>query len=132
MSHLIYIPVVPRIGLTSEERGFAISRELFNLTYPRHLHTENQTSKLLFSVIKHPDRDEWAIIAPNTYQIFVHPQRDVTALVSLFPQLTQEERDRLTYYISSNDEITFKNILPSDATVLTEEEAQQQGWIENA
>lgn len=132
MSHLIYIPVVPRLGLTSEERGLAISRELFNLTYPQHLHTKDQTSKSLFLLIKHPDRDEWAIVAKSDYEIFIHPQRDVTVLVSLFPQLTQEERNTLIYYIASNNTVIFENMLPSDAIVLTEAEAEQQGWIENA
>ena len=59
----------------------------------------------------------------------MHPQRDVTALVSLFPQLSEEERSQLTYYIASSTSVVFGNLLPSDATVLTHAQADALGWF---
>ena len=130
MSHTIYLPVVPRLGLTSEERGRAISRELFNLTLPRHLQAPGQTSIYALGMIENASNaGQWALVGDHDEVIRVHPQRDVTALVSLFPQLSEEERSQLTYYIASNDSVQFGNLLPSDATVLTHEQAEALGWF---
>jgi len=130
MSHTIYLPVVPRLGLTSEERGRAISRELFNLTLPRHLHLPGQTSIYALSLIENASNaGQWALVGDHDQEIKVHPERDVTALVSLFPQLSEEERSQLTYYITTSDSVTFGNLLPSDATVLTHEQAEALGWF---
>ena len=130
MGHPIYLPVVPRLGLTSRERADAISRELFNLTLPRHLQPQDQVSKYLLGFIENASNaGEWAIVGDHDEIIRVHPQRDVTALVALFPQLSEEERSQLTYYIASNDSVEFGNLLPSDATVLTYEQADALGWF---
>ena len=130
MSHTIYLPVVPRLGLTSEERGQAISRELFNLTLPRHLQSPGQTSIYALGMIENASNaGQWALVGDHDQEIAVHPERDVTALVSLFPQLSEEERSQLTYYIASSDSVTFGNLLPSDATVLTHEQAEALGWF---
>jgi hypothetical protein len=61
--------------------------------------------------------------------ITVHPERDVTALVALFPQLSEEERSQLTYYISTSDSVMFGNLLPSDSTKLTQEQVEALGWF---
>ena len=130
MSHTIYLPVVPRLGLTSEERGRAISRELFNLTLPRHLQSPGQTSIYALELIENASNaGQWALVGDHDHVIDIHPERDVTALVSLFPQLSEEERSQLTYYIASSDSVTFGNLLPSDATVLTHEQAEALGWF---
>jgi len=126
----IYLPVVPRLGLTSQQRGEAISRELFNLTLPRHLRDDEQSSAMLLPMIENESNaGEWAVYADTAMVITVHPERDVTALVSLFPQLSETERSQLTYYIASNDSVTFGNLLPSDATVLTHAQADALGWF---
>jgi len=131
MSHTIYLPVVPRLGLTSEERGRAISRELFNLTLPRHLQVEGAASFLLEVRQNDSDPDEWALVGDHDHEILVHPERDVTALVALFPQLSEEERSQLTYYIATSTSVTFGNLLPSDVTQLTQSEAEALGWFVN-
>ena len=131
MSHTIYLPVVPRLGLTSEERGRAISRELFNLTLPRHLQVEGAASFLLEVRQNDSDPDEWALVGDHDHEILVHPERDVTALVALFPQLSEEERSQLTYYITTSTSVTFGNLLPSDVTQLTQSEAEALGWFVN-
>jgi hypothetical protein len=130
MSHTIYLPVVPRLGLTSEERGKAISAELFNLTLPKHLHRPDQTSVYALTLIQNnSDPDQWALVGDHEHMITVHPERDVTALVALFPQLSEEERSQLTYYISTSDSVMFGNLLPSDSTKLTQEQVEALGWF---
>ena len=130
MSHTIYLPVVPRLGLTSEERGQAISRELFNLTLPRHLQPPGQTSIYALGLIENASNaGQWALVGDHDHVIKIHPERDVTALVSLFPQLSEEERSQLTYHISTSDSVMFGDLLPSDATVLTHAQAEALGWF---
>ena len=127
----VYLPVVPRLGLTSHERGLAISRELFNLTVPRHLQEPGASTMLLEVRQNDSDPDQYALVGEDDYEIAVHPERDVTALVSLFPQLSEEERSQLTYYIATSTSVTFGNLLPSDSTQLTQQQAEALGWFVN-
>jgi len=129
---LIYLPVVPRVGLTSYERGLAISRELFNLGTPKHLHAPDQATTMLLEVVQNDSNpDEWALVGDEDHTILVHPERDVTALVALFPQLSEEERSELTYYIATSNSVTFGNLLPSDSTQLSREQCIALGWFIN-
>jgi hypothetical protein len=66
MSHTIYLPVVPRLGLTSQQRGQAISRELFNLTLPRHLQPPGQTSIYALGLIENASNaGQWALVVDH-------------------------------------------------------------------
>jgi len=128
----IYLPVVPRLGLTSHERGLAISRELFNLSVPKHLHAPDQCSTMLLEVRQNDsDPDQYALVGESDHVIPVHPERDVTALVALFPQLSEEERSQLTFYIATSTSVVFGNLLPSDSTQLTQQQAEALGWFIN-
>lgn len=132
MGNTIYLPVVPRLGLTSHERGLAISRELFNLSVPKHLHAPDQCSTMLLEVRQNDsDPEQYALVGEDDHVIPVHPERDVTALVALFPQLSEEERSQLTYYIATSSSVVFGNLLPSDSTQLTQQQAEALGWFIN-
>jgi len=130
MSHIIYLPVVPRLNMTSEERAKALNKELFNLQLPKHLHGPRQTTNMLLDCVKHPTTSEWALVADTAFKIKIHPQRDIIALVSLFPHLTQEERDKLTYHIASRDIVIFEDLIPSSTEVLDEAQAEAAGWFD--
>ena len=125
----VYLPVTPRLNLTSQQRAQGISQELYNLKLPKALHGENHVTTQLLGLIQHPETEQWACVGNTELAIKVHPQRDITALVSLFPQLTTEERASMTYYIATNETVLFQYLMPSDAEILTEQEAQQQGWF---
>jgi len=125
----VYLPVTARLNLTSEQRAKGISTELYNLLLPKVLHEPGRVSTQLLSCIKHPDTGQWACVGDTTLAIAVHPQRDLHALVALFPQLTQEERDSMIYYIATNDVVFFQYLIPPDAETLTQEEAEAAGWF---
>jgi len=125
----VYLPVTTRLKLTSEQRAKGISRELYNLKFPKHLHEPGRVSTMLLACIEHPSTGEWACVGDTELSIAVHPQRDVTALVSLFPQLTHEERSAMTYYIATSDVVLFSYLMPSDSEILTQEEAEAAGWF---
>lgn len=125
----VYLPVQPRIGLSSLERAQGISVELYNLKQPKHLQDPEQVTTQMLPVVQHPVLLQWACIADTQLQITVHPERDVTALVALFPQLSTDERAQMTYYISTSPVVIFSYLMPSDAEILTEAEAEAAGWI---
>ena len=125
----VYLPVTARLNLTSEQRAQGISQELYNLILPKHLREPDRITTQLLSLIQHPDTGQWACVGDSDLAINVHPERDVTALVALFPQLTTEERSAMTYYITTNAVVYFQYLMPSDAEQLTQEEAEAAGWF---
>ncbi len=126
----VYLPVNERIGLTSEQRAEGISRELYNLQNPKALQKDGDMTSLLLDFIQHPDTGQWACVGDTDMVIAVHPMRDITALVALFPQLSTEERAAMTYYISTNAYVHFAYLMPSDSEPLTYEQAEQAGWFQ--
>ena len=127
---IIYLPVQPRMGLSGKQRAQGISVELYNLELPKHLHEPGRTTTKMLQVIEHPTNGQFALLAFSDMAIKVHPKRDVTALVALFPQLTAEERASMTYYIATSPVVQMQYLMPSDAEQLTEEQAAQAGWVE--
>ena len=125
----VYLPVQPRLNLTSEQRAQGISQELYNLILPKHLQEPDRITTQLLALIEHPTTGQWACVGDTDLAISVHPERDVTALVALFPQLTTEERSAMTYYIATNSTVYFQYLMPSDAEQLTQEEAEAAGWF---
>jgi hypothetical protein len=125
----VYLPVTERINLTSEERAKGISRELYNLKFPKVLHEPGRTTTMLLATIQHPDTGQWACVGDTDLSIVVHPQRDLNALVALFPQLTTEERSAMTYYIATSEVVLFQYLMPSDSEVLSQEQAEAAGWF---
>lgn len=126
---IVYLPVEPRINLSSEQRALGISRELYNLKVPKALQADDRATTLMLACIKHPVTEQWACVGDTDLSIEVHPLKDVTALVALFPQLSTDERAAMTYYISTSSVVHFSYLMPSDAEVLTEAEAEAAGWI---
>ena len=125
----VYLPVTERINLTSEERAKGISRELYNLKFPKVLHEPGRTTTMLLATIQHPTTGEWACVGDTELAIAVHPQRDLNALVALFPQLTTDERSAMTYYIATSEVVLFQYLMPSDSEVLSQEQAEAAGWF---
>ena len=125
----VYLPVTERINLTSEQRAKGISRELYNLKFPKVLHEPGRTTTMLLATIQHPDTGQWACVGDTDLSIVVHPQRDLNALVALFPQLTTDERSAMTYYIATSEVVLFQYLMPSDSEVLSQEQAEAAGWF---
>ncbi len=126
----VYLPVQERIGLTSKQRAAGISQELYNLQTPKALQSNGNQTSMLLDFIEHPTTGQWACVGDTEMVLMVHPQRDVTALVALFPQLSTEERAAMTYYISTNEYVHFAYLMPSDSEQLTHDEAQDAGWFQ--
>lgn len=126
-----YIIVEPITGYTSQERAEAISAELFSIGRPPAVRQPDDVSNYVFGWIKHPDTDMHALTVDAAYEIYVHPERDLNTLLTLFPEVEQAEKDALTQYIDSNvsRRFPFGNIVPSTATIRSQEEMEAAGWF---
>jgi hypothetical protein len=133
---MAYIKVLPQAGLTSEQRAEAISYELWAISRPPAIRNPNDVTTYLFGWVKHPTQDpaytefvNMALEVELDYNIIVHPENNLTALIALFPELSQAERDGLAAFIESQSSFPFQYIVPSDVTVFTYEQMKDAGWF---
>ncbi len=124
-----YIIVLPEGFLTSEVRTKSITRELYNITVPVAIQEEYQKDATVFGVITHPDGIQHALQVDLDYVIPVSPQATIEKLVSLFPELSEQERFNLASYVLNNHEFPFGNIVPSTTTVRDYEYMVENGWF---
>jgi hypothetical protein len=131
-----YIKILPQAGLISEERAEAISYELWAINRPPAIRNANDITTYIFGWCKHPTQDSnyvqtvnTALIVDTNYIIKVHPDNNLTNLISLFPELSQQEKQNLIDYIESNQSFPFQNIIPQDVTLFTKNEMETAGWF---
>jgi hypothetical protein len=129
-----YIKVLPQGGLTSEQRSISISRELFRIQRP--IDQQNDGTLYLFEWVKHPTQDpayqnivNVALSVDLSEVIYVHPENNLTNLIALFPELSQQERDGLAAFIESQQSFPFQYIIPQGTTVFTYDEMKDSGWF---
>ena len=126
-----YIIVLPEGTLTSEKRAKSITRELYNITTPLAVQEPYQKDGTVFGVIVHPDGVQHALQVDTEYVIPVHEQATLEKLVSLFPELTADERFNLASYALNTEEFPFSAIIPSTTTVRDQQYMIDAGWFPN-
>ena len=126
-----YIIVLPEGTLTSEKRAKSITRELYNITCPLAIQEPYQKNGTVFGVIEHPDGVQFALQVDTEYIIPVHEQATLEKLVSLFPELTADERFNLASYALNTDAFPFAAIIPSTTTVRDQQYMIDNGWFES-
>jgi len=89
-----------------------------------------QKDGTVFGVIEHPDGVQFALQVDTEYIIPVHEQATLEKLVSLFPELTADERFNLASYALNTDAFPFAAIIPSTTTVRDHDYMVQNGWFE--
>jgi hypothetical protein len=129
-----YIKVIPQAGLTSGQRAIAITRELFRIQRP--IDQQNDATLYLFGWVKHPTQDpnytdvvDTALQVDVNQIIYVHPENNLTNLIALFPELSQQEKDGLAAFIESQQSFEFRYIVPGGVTVYTKEQMEENGWF---
>jgi len=124
-----YIIVLSEGFLTSEVRAKSITRELYNITVPLVIQEDYQKDATVFGVIVHPDGIQHALQVDTNYTIPVSPQATIEKLVSLFPELNEQERFNLSSYVLNNQEFPFGNIVPSTTTIRDYDYMVENGWF---
>ena len=125
-----YIIVLPALTLSSEQRAKSITRELYNITMPLAIQQPYQKDGTVFGVISHPDGVQFALQVDTDYVIPVHPQATLEKLVSLFPELSEQERFNLASYVLNSQEFPFGHIVPSTTTIRTQQYMIDNGWFQ--
>ena len=124
-----YIIVLAEGTLTSEKRANSITRELYNITTPLAVQEPYQKDGTVFGIIVHPDGVQHALQVDTAYTIPVHPQATLEKLVSLFPELTEQERFNLQSYVLNSNSFPFGHIVPSTTTIRDEQYMIENGWF---
>ena len=124
-----YIIVLPEGTLTSEKRAKSITRELYNITTPLAVQQPYQMDGTVFGVIVHPDGVQHALQVNTAYTIPVHPQATLEKLVSLFPELNEQERFDLASYVLNANSFPFGHIVPSTTTIRDQQYMIDNGWF---
>lgn len=127
----VYLPVEPIDGYTSEERAKAINAEVWSLRRPDSVKHPKDITKYYYATITHPDTGQWAIVGDTEEMVRIHPQVDMTVMLSLMPEVPQSEKDQLVAYIESSkgSSVPFGTFIPSSSPQLTEAEADAAGWL---
>jgi len=124
-----YIIILPLPHLTSEARAYGISRELYNITVPLTIQEDYQHDGHVFGVVKHPDGMQAALHIDTDYLIPVHPLATLEKLVTLFPEIPEQERTMLQSFVLHNRAFPFGMIVPSTSTIRDYEYMVEQGWF---
>ena len=123
-----YIIVRPITGMTSKERCEAINEELWRISRPLSIQNPDDVTSKVFGEVK-LDESTFGMRVYTDYVIKVHPDNDISNLVSLFPNLSQIEKDNLANYITNSSEFEFINIIPSDTNVYSFQEIIDLGYF---
>lgn len=126
----VYLPVESLNGESSAKRACDINREVWNLTRPNSVQSQDDISEYYFATYYNPTVDEWAIFADRDEQVKIHPDVDLTVLLSILPGVSQQEKDQLKAYVYANKggSVPFWTLIPSSSRQLTEQEAEAEGY----
>lgn len=124
-----YIIILPLPHMTSEARAYGISRELYNITVPLVIQEDYHKDGIVFGVVKHPDGMQAALHIDTDYLIPVHPLATLEKLVTLFPEIPEQERTMLQSFVLHNRAFPFGMIVPSTSTIRDYEYMVEQGWF---
>jgi hypothetical protein len=112
--------ILPMQGYTAAERAEAISAELFAISRPVSVRQADDVSQYLFGWLEHPTEDKAVLQGIDGYKIRVHPEKNISKLITLLPDLTPSEIQQRGNYINSVQSFEFQQMLPSNATIITD------------
>lgn len=127
---VVYLPVEPMEGSTSNEHAIAIDEQCWNLYRPASIQSPNDITRQLFPISIRESDDMAAIVGETTEQVYISPEVDLTELLAILPNVTDEEKALLTLYVEANKGgyVSFENLIPPSSVQLTEAEAIAEGW----
>lgn len=127
---VVYLPVEPMEGSTSNEHAIAIDEQCWNLYRPASIQSPNDITRQLFPISIRLSDDMAAIVGETTEQVYISPEVDLTELLAILPNVTDEEKALLTAYVEANKGgyVPFENLIPPSSVQLTEAEAIAEGW----
>lgn len=124
-----YIIIKPIDGYDSKQRCEAMNKELWHISRPSTVKEEDDVTSKLFGEIELTS-GEYSLHIDENYEIVVNDNLNIDALVALFPELTEVEKNELVSYIENSDSFLFKNIIPQGTNLYTFQEMLDLGLLE--
>ncbi len=124
-----YIIIKPIEGYNSKQRCEAMNKELWNISRPATVKQQDDITSKLFGEVELTS-GEYSLHIDEDYEIVVNDSLNVDALVALFPELTELEKNGLVSYIENSESFLFKNIIPQGTNLYTYEEMLDLGLLE--
>jgi hypothetical protein len=117
-------------GYTSNEHAIAIDEQCWNLYRPASIQSPNDITRQLFPISIRPSDEMAAIVGETTEQVYISPEVDLTELLAILPNVSDEEKELLSLYVEANKGgyVPFENLIPPSSVQLTEAEAIAEGW----
>lgn len=126
-----YIIIKEIEGYTSQQRCDAINKELWNITRPPNIKSQDDITSKVFSEEELLDGD-YALYVDENYIIVVHSEYSADNLLDLYPNMSLEERNNLINYIENNTSFPYKDIIPQGTKLYTFDELVQLKLLEES
>lgn len=87
----------------------------------------------MFQVIKHPEREEWAIAIDLDYLILLYPQANITTLLDFFKEkITPDEKTKFEKMFQQGGRVKMSDIMPAvnTAELKTSEGLEADKWFD--
>jgi hypothetical protein len=107
----MYVEITPITNMTAIDRGNAISEEIWAIQKPKSLWQPQDVTRYNFCVFEIESGRVFMNYEPDSI-IVVHPDKNLNTLISLFPDLSQQEKDRLVNFINNSSQFEFQYIIP--------------------
>jgi hypothetical protein len=114
----LYTQIKPIPGYTSLERATAISEELYNITRPKTIRFPDEIQGMLLPVVDYEGTGRIYLSIKLDHIVYVHPESSLDKLISLFPDLSIEEKNNLKTFIKNTSLFYVRNIIPQDTELL--------------
>ena len=125
-----WILIEPEGQLNSLQRAKIISRELYNIMRPVFLQRKDEADCNMFAIEIHPDDATRAALRIKRDEVITaHSSCNLERLVSMFPELTPDERYTLSSTIHQLDAILFEHIVPASVTIRDFTYMFDNGWF---
>lgn len=120
----------------TEEEALLVSRELYRLSIDGEIDT-TPTTQYLFSVIKHPKEDLWAMMSDSETDIpmIVNKNPDPVPLATMFKAkglLGEAETQEISKKAVPNTTVRFGDIVPMAVkqAYKNHEQMERDGWFQ--
>lgn len=135
--------------LSSEQECRELSAALWRLAVPEHARAGNDPTQYLCSWIKHPSRDQWALLIDSSYSFRRHAETKADIDAANDPRGTRASitaafgaamadpvkgaADVLAY-VSARETIRLADVLPNFDAARTQTQTQMtaEGWFQHA
>jgi hypothetical protein len=121
-----YIIILDLNGYTSQQRCIGFSRELFKISRP--VSEAEDVTAYLFGWVIHPETGQYALEVDLDTIIPVHPEKDLTAIISMLNPLATAE-EIATIVAGMGSAVRFGDMLPAYVEVISYDTMKQNGWF---